>query len=154
MSGKAALHGGDTCLWEANTHGKLDHKEGMYFGPEQSADHCHASMPLHGKNQFPDEAIADMRAAILTYIDQVTELGKTICDAFSLSLGLECHFIRGNYLQPEPIALFRCFKYSLCPRAEAATGPEWGIREHTGMMSVTSVKLNTILIVLKQILGS
>src|SRR6202008_530350 len=85
-----------------HTHGKLDHKEGMYFGPEQSADHPQAGMPLHGKNQFPDDALPDMRATVLTYIDQVTDLGKTICDAISLSLGLDGQFIRGHYLQPEP----------------------------------------------------
>ena len=61
----------------------------------------------------------------------MTELGKTICDALSLGLGLEAGFIREKYLQPEPVALFRCFKYA--PRKESAGGDVWGIGEHTGI---------------------
>jgi isopenicillin N synthase-like dioxygenase len=71
---------------------------------------------------------------VLTYIDQVTELGKTLCDLISLSLGLEKGYIRQRYLQPEAIALFRCFKYSgdAASQAKVADGQVYGIGEHTG----------------------
>jgi len=82
------------------THGRKDQKAGMYFGPEHPDDHLQKGQPLHGKNQFPDKAVPGMRPAVLEYIKQVTELGKTISDAISLSLGLDRDFIRDKYLQP------------------------------------------------------
>ncbi|KIM26519.1 hypothetical protein M408DRAFT_180919 [Serendipita vermifera MAFF 305830] len=39
------------------THGFTDHKEGMYFGPEHQESHHPAGLPLHGKNQFPDDVV-------------------------------------------------------------------------------------------------
>lgn len=120
-------HGGE------GTHGRLDQKSGMYFGPEHPDDHPQAGLPLHGNNQFPDETIPAMRPAVIEYIKQVTELGKTISDALSLSLGLDGNFIRDNYFQPEPVAFFRAWKYSLGP--EVPEGEAWGIGEHSGTLN-------------------
>lgn len=121
-------HGGE------GTHGRTDHKEGLYAGPEHPDDHRHAGMPLHGKNQFPDSSIPAMRPTVLKYIDEVTALGKNLSDIISLSLGLEKDYIRDHYLQPEPIALFRCFKYSTDATSDtsSANGQIYGIGEHTG----------------------
>lgn len=113
------------------THGRVDHKEGVYCGPEHPDDHQHSGLPLHGKNQFPDAAIPTMRPTVLEYIEQVTELGKTISSAVSLGLGLHADYIEKELLSPEPVALFRCFKYS----SELAKDTEkeiWGIGEHSG----------------------
>ncbi|KAG8866936.1 hypothetical protein FRB97_003632, partial [Tulasnella sp. 331] len=91
-------------------------------------------MPLDGNNQFFDPAIPAMRPMVLKYIEDVTELGKTISDLISLSLRLEKSYIRRHYLQPEPAALFRCFKYSI----NAASGlpnanrQDHGTGKHTG----------------------
>ncbi|THH08242.1 hypothetical protein EW146_g9056 [Bondarzewia mesenterica] len=119
-----------------STHGRTDRKEGMYFGLEHPSDHQHTGMPLHGKNQFPDAAIPTMRAIVLEYIDQIIRLGKIICDGISLSLGLDRDFVRNNYLQPEPVALFRCFKYPGSEREEDI----YGIGEHSDFGLLTILK--------------
>jgi hypothetical protein len=49
---------------------------------------------------------------VLEYIEKVTELGLTISDAISAGLGLEKAEVRRRVLEPEPIQLFRAFKYS------------------------------------------
>lgn len=84
-----------------HTHGHLDWKEGIYIGPEHADNHPLYGLPLHGKNQFPDQALPEMRHAVLEYVDQVTELGKTLTDMFSLALGLEME-LRRRLLKPEP----------------------------------------------------
>ncbi|KAG8836238.1 hypothetical protein FRC17_008974 [Serendipita sp. 399] len=110
------------------THGSTDHKEGMYFGPEHEDSHHHAGLPLHGKNQFPDDTVPAMRPAILTYIDQITNIGKCLSDAISISLGLEIDYMRQHFLSPEPVSIVRCFKY-FAP--ESSPEGKWGIGEHT-----------------------
>jgi hypothetical protein len=52
-----------------------------------------------------------MRPTFLKYVHQVEEVGKTLSDALSLALSLECRYLRDNLLQPEHILLFRCFQY-------------------------------------------
>ncbi|GBE87209.1 hypothetical protein SCP_1004560 [Sparassis crispa] len=124
------------------THGRVDRKEGMYFGPEHPDDHRHTGMPLHGKNQFPDATIPAMRPTILQYIDEIVALGTLVCAAMSISLGLDAHCIRDNYLLPEPVALFRAFKYS--PRSESQTNGEvWGIGEHSDFGLLTLLNHNS-----------
>ncbi|ETW82141.1 hypothetical protein HETIRDRAFT_451742 [Heterobasidion irregulare TC 32-1] len=111
-----------------STHGRTDWKEGIYFGPEHPADHPHAGMLLHGANQFPDASIPAMRGVVQDYVNFIIELGKIICDGLSSSLGLEKDFIRENYLQPEPVALFRCWSYPGISQEEEI----YGIGEHSG----------------------
>lgn len=114
-----------------HTHGRLDWKEGLYVGLEHPGDHPLSGLPLHGKNQFPDAALPEMRGAVLDYVDQATELGKTLTDVFSLALGLDQGELRRRLLEPEPVVLFRCFRYA--PAEDAKSGEEgYGIGEHTG----------------------
>ncbi|PVF92536.1 Clavaminate synthase-like protein [Serendipita vermifera] len=110
------------------THGFMDHKEGLYFGTEHQENHHHAVLPLHGKDQFPDDTVPTMRSSILTYIDQVTKLGKCLSDAISLSLGSDVGYMRQHFLSPEPVASVRYFKY-FAP--EDNPEGKWGIGEHT-----------------------
>lgn len=112
------------------THGSVDQKEGIYFGPEHPDSHPQAGLPLHGKNQFPDASIPGMRPAVLQYINDVTELGKSISDALSLGLGLEGNFMRENYLQQEPLVFFRAWKYET--REQQGNEESWGIGAHSG----------------------
>lgn len=116
-----------------HTHGRLDWKEGLYLGPEHADSHPLSGMPLHGKNQFPDQELPELRPAVLEYIDQVTELGKTLTDIFSLALGLEME-LRPRLLEPEPVVLFRCFNYAPAEQDMAVENGEesYGIGEHTG----------------------
>jgi isopenicillin N synthase-like dioxygenase len=124
-----------------HTHGYVDWKEGLYFGIEQADDHPLVDMPLHGKNQFPDQILPDMRPQVLQYLDEVTNLGKTLTDMFSMGLGLGKDELRHCLLDPEPVVLFRCFKYAPV-QAEEARGPTkiedqgFGIGEHTGAMAL------------------
>ena len=71
-----------------HTHGRIDWKEGLYIGPEHDENHPLVGQPLHGRNQFPDQDLPDMRRIVLEYVEQVTNLGKTLTDIFSLGLGL------------------------------------------------------------------
>lgn len=82
------------------THGRIDQKEGIYAGPEHPDTHPQTGLPLHGKNQFPDKTIPQMRNVVLEYIEKVSELGKVVCDAISMSLGMDRNFVRDNFLVP------------------------------------------------------
>ncbi|KAI2629412.1 hypothetical protein GGS21DRAFT_492342 [Xylaria nigripes] len=127
-----------------HTHGHMDWKEGLYVGAEHADDHPLASMPLHGRNQFPDQELPDMRPTMLGYVEQVTELGKTLTDVFSLGLGLEQNKLRRSLLEPEPIVLFRCFKYM--PVEESVKGDDdesFGIGEHTDFGYLTILKVDS-----------
>jgi isopenicillin N synthase-like dioxygenase len=82
------------------THGRVDPLLGM---------------PLHGKNQFPSEdQVPGMRSAVLEYIAEVTKVGVAVVAGLSLGLGLEAEYLKARLLEPEPVALFRCFKYATC----------------------------------------
>lgn len=69
------------------------------------------------KTQFPDHVLLGMKNAVLEYVGQVTELGKTLADMFSLALGLGEDELRQRFLEPEPVVLFRCFKYAPAVKA-------------------------------------
>jgi len=122
-----------------HTHGRVDWKEGLYIGPEHADDHPHAGLPLHGKNLFPDQALPGMRDVVLEYMEQVMQLGKTLTDVFSLGLGLGEDELRRRFIEPEPVVLFRCFKYAPIGEGAAEDLPKtpdgkegFGIGEHTG----------------------
>ncbi|KAL0577376.1 hypothetical protein V5O48_004628 [Marasmius crinis-equi] len=113
-----------------STHGVVDRKEGVYFGPEHPATHSLNGMPLHGVNQFPaEEDVPGMRTAVLDYIERITELGKTLTTGLSMALGLEPEYMNKHWLEPEPVALFRFFKYA--PNEQGKQGGS-GIGEHSG----------------------
>jgi isopenicillin N synthase-like dioxygenase len=120
-----------------HTHGRVDWKEGLYIGPEHANNHPLIGLPLHGKNQFPDQSLPNMRHEVLQYVNEVTKLGKTLTDVFSLGLGLSENELRKRLLEPEPVVLFRCFKYAPIENNAMdglkGSGEEgFGIGEHTG----------------------
>jgi isopenicillin N synthase-like dioxygenase len=119
------------------THGNMDWKEGLYIGPEHDDDHPLIGLPLHGKNQFPDQALPNMRREVLEYVAEVTKLGETLTEVFSLSLGLSRKELQKLFLNPDPVVLFRCFKYMPTETAPLAESDDdgiegFGIGEHTG----------------------
>lgn len=118
---------------------KTDQKEGFYGGPElkPTVDHPLKGMPTYGQNQFPDEDIPEMRTLVLEYIDKVTELGLTISDAISVGLGLEKNEVRKGFLEPEPVQLFRSFKYSARDGVNS-----FGIGEHSDFGFLTLLSQN------------
>jgi isopenicillin N synthase-like dioxygenase len=121
------------------TNGRSDQKEGFYGGPELNpeVDHALKGLPTYGKNQFPDEDVPEMRTLVLEYIDKVTELGLTISDAMSMGLGLEKEEVRRRVLEPEPIQLFRAFKYSGREGVDSC-----GIEEHSDFGFLTTLSQN------------
>jgi isopenicillin N synthase-like dioxygenase len=118
------------------THGHLDWKEGLYVGPEHADNHHLFGLPLHGKNRFPDQALPCMRQQVLQYVGEVTELGKVLTDLFSVALSLPQNQLREKLLEPEPVVLFRIFKYPCLDDNTVApendTEENFGIGEHTG----------------------
>ena len=121
------------------TKGSTDQKEGFYGGPELNPqdEHPLKGMPTYGKNQFPDEDVPEMRKLVLEYIEKVTELGLAISDAMSVGLSLERTFVRRMVLEPEPIQLFRAFKYSGREGVESC-----GIGEHSDFGFLTILSQN------------
>jgi isopenicillin N synthase-like dioxygenase len=81
-----------------------------------------------------------MRATTLEYIDGVTELGKTICDAMSIALGLPAAYFRENLLCDQgPVQLFRAFHYIGKDKQDQENGGRlFGIGEHTdfGLLTI------------------
>jgi isopenicillin N synthase-like dioxygenase len=111
------------------TSGIPDQKEGIYFGAELGPDHprVRARTPMHGPNLFPDRP-AELRQAVLEYIEQMTELGQTVLSGIALALGLPSSWFAQN-LTTDPLVLFRIFRY---PALEISDRPtEWSVGEHT-----------------------
>jgi isopenicillin N synthase-like dioxygenase len=116
------------------TKGRPDQKEGLYAGAEHTEEHPLFGNPIYGRNQFPDTQIPEMRAVVLDYIDEITTLGKVLCDAMSVGLGLGHDYMRKYILDcPEPVQLFRAFRYA---RKESEDRGVYGIGEHSGMSAV------------------
>lgn len=116
------------------TSGRPDHKEGLYFGAELPADdpRVRAGLPLHGPNQFPASP-AELRAAVLAWIEAMTGLGHALVRGLAIGLGLAPDWF-DRHLTADPTVLFRIFRYP--PRPPVDDG--WGVAEHTdyGLLTV------------------
>jgi isopenicillin N synthase-like dioxygenase len=109
------------------TSGVPDLKEGIYFGTELPPDDPRVvdGRPLHGANLFPERPAA-LRAAVLTYLEELTRLGQAVLGGMAIGLGLpRTWFV--EHLTADPIVLFRIFHY---PPASPAD-ERWGVGEHT-----------------------
>ena len=115
------------------TSGAPDMKEGFYFGQELAPDDPRvvAATPMHGSNLFPTRP-ADLRAAVLEYIDALTDLGHVLLAAISRALDLDERWFDRN-LTADPIVLFRIFHYP--PLASDAD--RWSVGEHTDYGLIT-----------------
>jgi isopenicillin N synthase-like dioxygenase len=117
------------------TSGVPDRKEGIYFGAELDAGdpRVRAGLPLHGPNLFPRRPAA-LRAAVLEYLAEMTELGHTLMRGVALALGLPSDWF-ARELTADPTILFRIFCY---PPTPAGDEDEWGVREHTdyGLLTI------------------
>ena len=110
------------------TSGVPDLKEGLYFGAELGPDHprVRAGTPLHGPNLFPRHP-AELRDAVLAYLDAMTTLGQAVLRGMALGLGRPADWFAGH-LTDDPLILFRIFRY---PPAPAGAHERWGVAEHT-----------------------
>lgn len=123
---------------EELTSGRPDQKEGLYFGQELADDHpdVRAGTPLHGRNLFPD-FVPGLSAAVLEYIQAVTELGHTVLELVALSLDLAPDYFRQRYTA-DPLVLFRIFHY---PPGNA---DGWGVGEHTDYGVLTILRQDQV----------
>jgi isopenicillin N synthase-like dioxygenase len=103
------------------TSGRPDRKEGVYFGTERPGD----PRPLHGSNLFPDEVPA-LRAAVLEYLERLTETAQDVLRAVAVSLDLDENYFADGYTR-DPTVLFRIFHY---PPSKPGSD-DWGVGEHT-----------------------
>jgi len=107
------------------TSGVADQKEGVYFGDELGPDdpRVRAGWLMHGANLWPDRP-PGLRAAVETYVREVTRAAEAVMQGVSLALGLDAGHFAKAYLA-RPTVLFRIFRY---PPSPAGT---WGVGEHT-----------------------
>ena len=105
------------------TSGRVDLKEGVYFGREQREM---GPQPLTGPNLWPASP-PRLRRSVNAWMDMMEALGLEVADHIAVYLGLEPgHF--SSDLLAEPTVLFRAFRYA--PPTEDVTGT-WGVGEHT-----------------------
>ena len=107
------------------TSGLADQKEGIYFGDELGADdpRVQAGWLMHGANLWPDRP-AGLRAAVETYVAEVSRAAAALMQGVSPALGLPADHFAKAYLA-RPTVLFRIFRYP--PSAPGG----WGVGEHT-----------------------
>ena len=119
------------------TSGVPDRKEGIYFGAELEADdpRVRGGLPLHGPNLFPRHP-AELRDAVLDYLDAMTGLGHAVMRGVALGLGLPADWFRRE-LTRDPTILFRIFRYPPASTRDP-DDDEWGVREHTdyGLLTI------------------
>jgi isopenicillin N synthase-like dioxygenase len=119
------------------TAGRADVKEGVYFGAELGPDHPRVTdgTPLHGANLFP-RTVPELREAVLTYMDAMTQLGHALMEGIALSLGFEASYFADRYTR-DPLTLFRIFNYPGNPSLPDDE-PRWGVGEHTdyGLLTI------------------
>lgn len=120
------------------TSGRPDQKEGLYFGQELADDHpdVRAGTPLHGRNLFPD-FVPGLSAAVLEYIEALTQVGHTVLELVALSLDLAPDYFRQRYTG-EPLVLFRIFHYP------PVSGEAWGVGEHTDYGVLTILRQDEV----------
>ena len=110
------------------TSGIPDQKEGIYFGAELTEDDPRVSShtPMHGANLFPKQPVA-LRAAVLEYIDQLTNLAHAVTRGVSLALGIDVDWLRSHFFE-DPLVLLRVFRY---PPIVDELHAQWSVGEHT-----------------------
>ena len=121
------------------TSGKLDLKEGIYFGAELEEAHplVKAGTPMHGRNLFPSN-IPQFREIVLAYMAAITRLGHFLVAGIALSLGLPETYFADRYTS-DPLVLFRIFNYPP-PSANSQTESSLGVGEHTDYGLLTILK--------------
>jgi len=105
------------------TSGKIDQKEGIYFGTEDPAAD---QRPLRGPNQWPSR-VPQLKNQVLAHMQQSRELGATLMSAIATGLGLHTEHFKSDFI--EPTELFRIFAY---PPHNAKHGADtFAVGEHT-----------------------
>jgi isopenicillin N synthase-like dioxygenase len=78
-----------------------DTHEGLYFGRHVEEGSEEAKLPLHGPNQWPDEALVPgYRAATEAYWEAVAAVGFRLLRLLGLSLGLGPDYFQPHFTRP------------------------------------------------------
>lgn len=123
---------------EELTSGKIDMKEGVYFGEELGEGHelVEKGVYLHGRNLFPVRP-EGLRKVVLEWMAEMFRLGGVIMEAIAMSLQLPKDYFRKDICK-EPLGLFRIFNY---PKDDKPNDL-WGVGEHTDYGLIT-ILMNT-----------
>ncbi|CAD7697646.1 unnamed protein product [Ostreobium quekettii] len=112
-----------------------DTKEGFYFGREVALGSEEASKPLHGPNQWPDEAsVPGFRDGATQYYEALRGLAMRLLRLFARALNLAPEFFDDKFTRP--IVSLRPLHYSAqVSQPEAGT---FGAGAHTdyGMLTI------------------
>ena len=117
------------------TAGKVDQKEGLYFGTQDHESHLGVQQkwPMHGKNLYPAQRGFETYGTLIeNYVESMSLLGHALMELVALGLGLERDYFRRRFLS-EPTRLFRVFHYP----AHQQASEQWGVGEHTDMGFLT-----------------
>lgn len=117
------------------TAGKVDQKEGLYFGVDHPADSPGVlnQWPMHGKNLWPKgQAFSDLPYTVGEYMSHMIELGHRLMRYVALGLGLDAKYFEKRFTN-DPTVLFRIFNYPKQPSESS----DWGVGEHTDMGFLT-----------------
>lgn len=123
------------------TSGVADRKEGLYLGEDldDTDPRVRAGWPLHGPNLLPDADVPELRAAVDTWLAQVTGLGHLLVRAIGVGLGLGPDWF-DRHLTAQPTLLLRLFRYPTTNPTEVASNvpARPGVGEHTdyGLLTI------------------
>lgn len=120
------------------TSGRIDQKEGIYFGVEHESTNkfVQNKTPMHGKNQWPKDP-PQLCDIVTKYMNLLIELGHLLMTTIALGLGLREDYFRKRFTD-SPTVLFRIFNYP--EHKFLDQDDEWGVREHTDMGFLTILK--------------
>eukprot|EP01083_Nonionella_stella_P070565 188874_1 len=114
-----------------HTKGTMDRKEGLYLGMDHDINEARvvSNTPLFGTNQYPPTNMLPHFSTIINdYIHQTTQLGNTLTNIISCSLGLQPDYIQKHCIMNEPLSIFRLWKY---PENDGKIQAAQGIGTHT-----------------------
>src|SRR3990167_7200957 len=117
------------------TMGRIDQKEGIYFGTELDSTHpaVVAKTPMHGLNLFPENP-SELGPIVLNYMNSLVNLVHLFIKSIAIGLKLPEDYFQIRFTD-DPTILFRIFNYP--EHIFKDEDDEWGVREHTDMGFLT-----------------
>eukprot|EP01040_Poterioochromonas_malhamensis_P000877 gene877-930_t len=117
------------------TSGIPDQKEGIYFGTELSNND---PRPMHGANLWPEGELGQaMQEQVLTYMNEMKQLGRLLMKSISCSLGITEDYFLKQF--DSPTELFRIFHYPP-HNPDKFSSQSMGVGEHTDYGYLTILK--------------
>lgn len=125
------------------TRGEKDWREQLDINTEDPAiDDVPDDQPwlhLHGPNQWPDEALPQLKPLLLAYQAEVTRVGIDVLKAIAVALG-QSEDIFARIYEPSPSQLLKIIHYP----GRDATGSDQGVGAHKDGGFVTVLLQDTV----------